>query len=289
LPFEADLLDGTINLDGNISWQIDDSTLAWAPTGQMRLQLADIAGFADEIAFAGLTATSVWDLHEDLSVTTQAPFLLNIRELDPGIPLLNLQSTVSLDTANRTIHLESPQLEVFGGAASTDSIHIVLPVENSAATPGEVFIVEINGIDLAQVLSLSAYQQVGATGIISGTLPARLQGLTPLIEGGQLTASQQGGSIRYDQGSATTGNQSLDLVYQALEYYQYDTLSAGVDFDELGELVLSLQMLGQSPNVGQGQRINLNLNISDNIPALLQSLQAADNITERFQDLIEQQ
>jgi hypothetical protein len=78
-------------------------------------------------------------------------------------------------------------------------------------------------------------------------------------------------------------------VYQALEYYQYDTLSAGVDFDELGELVLSLQMLGQSPNVGQGQRINLNLNISDNIPALLQSLQAADNITERFQELIEQQ
>ena len=288
LPFEADLLDGTINLDGNISWQIDDSTLAWAPTGQMRLQLADIAGFADEIAFAGLTATSVWDLHEDLSVTTQAPFLLNIRELDPGIPLLNLQSTVSLDTANRTIHLESPQLEVFGGAASTDSIHIVLPVKNSAATPGEVFIVEINRIDLAQVLSLSAYQQVGATGIISGTLPVRLQGLTPLIEGGQLTASQQGGSIRYDQSSATTGNQSLDLVYQALEYYQYDTLSAGVDFDELGELVLSLQMQGQSPNVGQGQRINLNLNISDNIPALLQSLQAADNITERFQDLIEQ-
>ena len=137
-------------------------------------------------------------------------------------------------------------------------------------------------------MSLGAYQQVGATGIISGTLPVRLQGLTPLIEGGQLTASQQGGSIRYDQGSATTGNQSLDLVYQALEDYQYDTLSAGVDFDELGELVLSLQMQGQSPNVGQGQRINLNLNISDNLPALLQSLQAADNITERLQDVLEQ-
>lgn len=288
LPFEADLLDGIINLDGNISWQMNDRTLAWAPTGQMRLQLTDLAGFADEIVFAGLTATSAWDLHEDFSVTTQAPFLLNIRELDPGIPLFNLQSAVSLDTASRTIHLESPRAQVFGGVASTDNIHIVLPEENSASTPGEVFVVEINAIDLAQVLSLSAYQQVGATGIISGTLPVRLQGLTPLIEGGQLTASQQGGSIRYDQGSTTTGNQSLDLVYQALEDYQYDTLSAGVDFDELGELVLSLQMQGQSPNVGQGQRINLNLNISDNIPALLQSLQAADNITERLQDLLEQ-
>ncbi len=288
LPFEADLLDGTINLDGNLSWQMDDISLGWAPSGQLRLHLTDLAGFADEIVFAGLTATSAWDLHEDSSVTTQAPFLLNIRELDPGIPLRNLQSTVSLDTASRTIHLDSPQAQVFGGTASTDSIHIVLPEGNSAAAPSEVFNVEIDGIDLAQVLSLSAYQQVGATGIISGTLPVRLQGLTPLIEGGQLTTSQQGGSIRYDQGSATTGNQSLDLVYQALEHYQYDTLSAGVDFDELGELVLSLQMQGQSPNVGQGQRINLNLNISDNIPALLQSLQAADNITERLQDLLEQ-
>lgn len=288
LPFEADLLDGIINLDGNISWQMDGRTLAWAPTGQMRLQLADLAGFANEIVFAGLTATSVWDLNEDLSVTTQAPFLLNIRELDPGIQLLNLQSTVSVDTANRLIFLESPRAQVFGGTASTDSIRIVLPQENIVQTTGEIFIVNIDAIDVAQVLSLSSYQQVGATGIISGTLPVRLKGLTPLIEGGQLVASQQGGSIRYDQGSAATGNQNLDLMYQALEHYQYDTLSAGVDFDELGELVLSLQMQGQSPNVGQGQRINLNLNISDNIPALLQSLQAADNITERLQDLLEQ-
>jgi hypothetical protein len=177
---------------------------------------------------------------------------------------------------------------VFGGTASTDSVFIELPDEDATAVPGDIFIVDINAIDVAQVLSLSAYRQVGATGIISGSLPVRLKGLTPLIEGGQLSASAQGGSIRYDQGQGASGNQNLDLVYQALEHYQYDSLSAGVDFDALGELSLSLQMQGQSPNVGQGQRINLNLNISDNIPALLQSLQAADNIAERLQDLLEQ-
>lgn len=289
LPFEADLLDGTINLHGNASWQLDDTTRVWIPSAQIRLQLTNLAGFADEIVFAGLDATSVWDLREDRSIATQSPFLLSIRELDPGIPLVNLQSSVTVDTASHLIDLLSPQVEVFGGTASTDNIRIALPQENIVATPGDVFIIAVDAIDIAQVLSLSAYEQVGATGIISGTLPVRLKGLTPLIEGGQLSASQQGGSIRYDQGQSASGNQNLDLVYQALEHYQYDTLSAGVDFDELGELQLSLQMQGQSPNVGQGQRINLNLNISDNIPALLQSLQAADNIAERLQDLLEQQ
>ena len=288
LPFEADLLDGTINMEGNVSWRSDATADAWIPSGQVRLQLDNLAGFADKIVFAGLTATSVWDLREDQSVATQAPFLLSIRELDPGIPLFNLQSSVSVDTANHLIHLLSPHLQVFGGTASTDSVFIELPDEDMPAVPGDVFIVDINAVDVAQVLSLSAYQQVGATGIISGSLPVRLYGLTALIEGGQLSASAQGGSIRYDQDQSASGNQNLDLVYQALEHYQYDSLSAGVDFDELGELSLSLQMQGQSPNVGQGQRINLNLNISDNIPALLQSLQAADNIAERLQDLLEQ-
>jgi len=288
LPFAADLLDGTINMEGNISWKSVATADTWIPSGQIRLQLDNLTGFVDELVFAGLTATSVWELREDQSVATQAPFLLSIRELDPGIPLFNLQSSVSVDTASHQIHLLSPQAEVFGGTASTASVFIELPVEDIPAVPSDVFIVNINEIDVAQVLSLSAYQQVGATGIISGSLPVRLKGLTPLIEGGQLSASPQGGSIRYDQGQIGSGNQNLDIVYQALEHYQYDSLSAGVEFDELGELSLSLQMQGESPNVGQGQRINLNLNISDNIPALLQSLQAADNIAERLQELLEQ-
>ncbi len=213
--------------------------------------------------------------------------MLNIREIDPGIPLFNVQSSVSLDSASGLIHLRSPHAEVFGGTVSTDRIDVFLPQENRAEELGETFDIAIADIDIAQVLSLSAYEQVSATGIISGLLPVRFKGLTPVIEAGKLSASQQGGSIRYDQGGIASGNQNLDLVYQALEHYQYDSLSAGVDFDEHGELNLALQMRGQSPNVGQGQRINLNLNISDNIPALLQSLQAADNMAERLQDMLE--
>ncbi|MDP3515826.1 MAG: YdbH domain-containing protein [Pseudohongiella sp.] len=287
LPFDADLLDGSVALEGNVTWHTDPASDIWQPEGQIQLELRKLAGFMDEIVFSGLEANSAWSLRPDYSITTQSAFVLNIREIDPGIPLFNVQSSVSVDSASGLIHLRSPHAEVFGGTVSTDRIDLFLPQENRADELGETFNIAIEAIDVAQVLSLSAYEQVSATGIISGVLPVRFKGLKPVIEAGQLSASQQGGSIRYDQGGIASGNQNLDLVYQALEHYQYDSLSAGVDFDEHGELNLALQMRGQSPNVGQGQRINLNLNISDNIPALLQSLQAADNMAERLQDMLE--
>jgi hypothetical protein len=42
-------------------------------------------------------------------------------------------------------------------------------------------------------------------------------------------------------------------------------------------------MEGLSPELNQGQRINLNLNVSDDIPALLQSLQAGRSVTDALQ------
>lgn len=287
LPFDADLLDGTVAAQGNVAWHADPASDIWQPEGQIQLELRKLAGFVDEIVFSGLEASSTWSFRPDYSVATQSDFILDIRAIDPGIPLFNVQSSVSVDSASGLIQLLSPHAGVFGGTVSTDRIDIFLPQENRVEELGETFDIAIADIDIAQVLSLSAYEQVSATGIISGVLPVRFKGLKPVIEAGQLSASQQGGSIRYDQGGIASGNQNLDLVYQALEHYQYDTLSAGVDFDEHGELNLALQMRGQSPNVGQGQRINLNLNISDNIPALLQSLQAADNMAERLQDMLE--
>src|SRR5690606_32213217 len=105
----------------------------------------------------------------------------------------------------------------------------------------------ITDLDISKVLSLSAYNGVSATGLLSGTLPVRLQGFKPVVEGGVLNAKAPGGSIRYDSGNTASGNQSLDLVYQALQHYQYETLGTSVDYTATGELTLALQLQGVSP------------------------------------------
>jgi hypothetical protein len=56
-----------------------------------------------------------------------------------------------------------------------------------------------------------------------------------------------------------------------------------VDLLSDGELILTTALQGSSPMLNDGQRINLNLNISDNIPALLSSLQAGRSVTDTLE------
>ena len=65
-------------------------------------------------------------------------------------------------------------------------------------------------------------------------------------------------------------------------------MCAEVFYDEDGELLLNVQLQGRNPDMNDGQAINLNVNITDNIPSLLKSLQASRVITdelERFMSL----
>ena len=56
-----------------------------------------------------------------------------------------------------------------------------------------------------------------------------------------------------------------------------------MDYRTSGELALAVRLQGLNPDVNNGQRINLNLNISDNIPDLLRSLQAGRSIADTLE------
>ena len=61
-----------------------------------------------------------------------------------------------------------------------------------------------------------------------------------------------------------------------------------VFYDEDGELLLSVQLQGRNPNMNNGQAINLNVNITNNIPSLLKSLQASRVITDELERFVSQ-
>jgi hypothetical protein len=64
-------------------------------------------------------------------------------------------------------------------------------------------------------------------------------------------------------------------------------METGVDYLPNGDLALAVQLQGTNPDTNSGQRINLNLNISDNIPTLLRSLQAGRTITEAVEQQLQ--
>ena len=76
----------------------------------------------------------------------------------------------------------------------------------------------------------------------------------------------------------------MQTVNELLSDYRFETLNSYVQLDESGDLRLQTEITGSNPTVNPSQPINLNVNISDNIPELLRSLRAGREITRVLED-----
>ena len=286
LPLQADIVAGSVSALTQLDWQPDASDTV--VTGTVQVTLNELSGYLNEIAFLRLSTDFAAELLPAwrLRSTRSASFML--ASLDVGLELTDLSSNYRIDSESGSVELTDASVAVFGGTVSSNQLNYRLQDNDSR------FIVELDRIDLSQILALSAYEGVSATGLVSGELPVRLQGLSPSISGGTLAALPPGGSIRYHAGIGGAGansNQNLTLVNQALEHYRYNLMETQIDYQPggqpSGELDLSIRMEGVSPALNGGQRINLNLNINDNVPALLQSLQAARSVSDSVQSRLD--
>lgn len=281
LPVNTDLIDGELSVNAELDWDLAAAEKA-VVTGPVSLRAHALSGYLNDTAFAGLSAILDVELLTGNHLRTRHPGFLTLVRLDPGITLFDMSSLITFDTRDGRLILERPEAGVFGGRIGSERVDY-----NLTSQQGELRLF-LTGIDISQIMSLSAYDAVSATGRINGILPVTLNNMLPLVSDGILYASPPGGTIRYGGSNPNSGNVSMDLVYQALAQYNYQLLEAGVNYLDNGELLLAIRMEGISPQLNSGQRINLNLNISDNIPSLLNSLQATrqvtDRLTEQMQD-----
>jgi hypothetical protein len=147
------------------------------------------------------------------------------------------------------------------------------------------FTLHFADLRLERMMELAEYEGIEASGAVSGELPITVRGKQVEIDAGRLFAEAPGGSIRYlDAPPPGQGNPAMDLVNQALSNYQFQSLESTIDYSPDGELLLAMQLRGSNPDMNGGQAINLNLNISDNIPTLLKSLQAGRAIEDFLQE-----
>jgi len=214
------------------------------------------------------------ELLSGFALRTSRPAQLNIASIDPGIAMQDIKALLDIDTAANTLSVANIEAKMFSGSVRSDGGLFTLD------SPQGTLQLQLERINLADILRLSAYEGVAASGLISGSLPVSLQAGALSIAGGTLFAEFPGGNIRYGGTGETGGNAALDVVNQTLSNYQYDLMEAGVDYQPNGDLALAVKLQGVNPDTNPGQRTNLNLNISDNIPTLLRSLQAGRTITE---------
>lgn len=277
LPVPADLLSGTVGGQAELQWHRQEGQAVPAVTGIVDLALTDVAGYFDSVGFIDLGTRIHARLDEDWQLQSLTEEQFRIGRLDAGVIIEDIETIFRFDSAGPSIQLREAGMAVFGGRIMADRLEYDARAECSTNT------LILDRLDMARVLSLSAYEGVTATGIVSGEIPLTITGTRFTVSGGTISALPPGGSIRYRDAPADTGNANLDLVYSALGNYRYDRLDAEVDYMDDGELLLSVSMEGVAPDVGDGQRINFNVNISDNIPDLLESLQAGRDIAESLE------
>lgn len=134
---------------------------------------------------------------------------------------------------------------------------------------------QVADLSLEMMLSLLDVDGLGGEGRISGSFPLRYRAGALAVEGAQLFAPSPG---RLRLISAEAGRVlepagiSADLLLGALEDFHYRQLAMEFDKAFDGESVFRLKLAGGNPDYRNGQRFNLNLNLSTNLDRLLAPL-----------------
>ena len=273
---QGDVVAGAIAGAGGIEWT------GGSFDGGMLLRLEDLSGFFAETAFFDLDTDVNIELTQDFALRNAAPLEATLARIDPGLPLEELRWNYSFDSAGEVLEIRQLQAAWFDGLVTLPSLRLQrglpLPDVNLVLTD----------IDLAAVTGLANYDDLAVTGRVSGYLPIRIEPDGVRIEDGLIGALQPGGTVRYAPRQPAS-DPRMRTVNELLSDYRFETLNSYVQLDASGDLRLQTRITGTNPTVNPDQPINLNVNITDNIPELLRSLRAGREISRVLEEHLNRQ
>lgn len=266
-----DVDEGSIALTLEGSWDAS-KTLSYNVNGRVRVD--GRKAHYDDYMITGLKADVPFALSgESLNVADNN---LTIQLFDVGFPLTDI--SLDFTVANGFARVHSLSGDVLGGRFAADAFEYELATDKTSLA------ITLDGIELANVLALEG-KDVKGSGVLDGKLPLALDGETFTVADGRVVARPPGGTLIYKGAAASSmvAQSGVGFAFQALEDFRYDTLDANVALATDGALKFAVKLQGFNPAVEQGRAIQFNLNLSESLPALLQSLRAADNITESLE------
>jgi hypothetical protein len=276
----ADVVSGTVSANASLSWQFSaDQPLAIS--GPLNLKVEDASGYLQETLLVGINTNLRAQLMGNFRVLSDPAQTIEARSVDVGMPFTDLSWQYQFDTAEGTFEILNANANLLGGEVSiADFVY-------DQNIPIQQMTVVLAGIDLETVISLADYPELFVDGFVSGYIPLTLEDGKLQVNEGLVAALNPGGTIRYDSPTTSVSdNSSVQLVNDALSNYLYETMDTRIFYDSNGDLRLEVQLAGLNPGMNGGQAINLNVNITDNIPALLRSLRAGRAISERLEEYL---
>ena len=247
----------------------------------------EMGGFLTPTIMEGFT-TRVEILGEDetLRIPT-AP--VRIRNIQSAVGLTETSFLFSarpfLQTSVPTLSITNMSTHLLGGKVSLSEAVI-----DPSATTHEVNL-KVRGLDLGEILRLEQEETVKGTGTLDGMLPLFISGKDVEVHQGSIHARSPGGTLQLKIAEETANSwaktqPNLDLIVKSLQNYQYSKLEVGVDYEKNGILKLATQLEGKNPDFQKGVPIHFNLNIEENIPALMKSLSLVKDLENKIEKMM---
>ncbi len=264
--FLSDLTDvsGAVDAVATVDWGAD------GVDGTAEVGATDMSFTAAGVNIAGLSTTLNFTSLLPLASRPAQP--LTIRTIDAGVPLRDLSARLGFaldDAGNARLDLPAATVAFAGGRISLADAGLDTGQAENRLT------LQFDRVDLAELLKLVQLEGLSGTGVLNGSLPVVIRdNRIAVVDGALRTAGS--GVLRYRSPTARqaleSGGESVDLLLQALENFQYDTLSFSVDKRLDGETELRLQTTGSNPDVLDGYPFAININLSGNADQILASV-----------------
>ena len=281
LEDDVDLRSGTVRLDTTLFGESYDIA-NWQQRSQLTLE--NIAGNVNTYDFDGLSLSAGWSGIERWK--SSAPLEFALARLAVGFEIADIQLRASLPNATPVaqphVRIDAFSAEMFGGQIRVPEVqHWNFAASSNSLT------VQAKQWQLGELAALQPNAEIQADGVLEGELPLTIADGRVIIKDGYLRALPPGGSIRYnpnDEARALAGsNPELQLALNLLSDFQYEVLRAEVALDKAGNLLLGLSLEGSNPAQYQGQLVNFNINLEQNLDPLLQSLRLSDNLLHEIE------
>ena len=218
-----------------------------------------------------------------------SPTPLRINSIQSAVELndtsLLFSTEAFLSTSIPTLTIRNLRTHLLGGTVTLASTVIDPLAETHNGT------LQVRGLDLNEVLRLEQQESVKGTGKLDGTLPLYISGKQITVKQGSIQGRAPGGTIQFEVDKETASawaesQPNLDLIVKSLENYHYSKLAVGVDYAKNGILKLDTKLEGKNPDFRNGVPIHFNLNIEENIPALLKSLSLVKDLENKIETMM---
>ena len=286
-PFWPELLTlqkGKASGKGQLEFDLGSMALTKQHT---ELVLRDLSGIYDRTVFTGLTTTL--KLFSQGMVWKVETGDLKLQQMNHGLvmgPLkLNaLYKTTAPDWFKGQLDLKQLQLTLFGGQIKAAEQQIDLSKDAKV-------LLQLDKLQLAELLKQHPSADMTGQGTLSGTLPLSIEQGKLTVAQGSVAALEPGGKIAYQPQQAqamAASNQGMKIVMQALQNFHFSVLSAGVSYSKEGQLLLALKLEGNNPDFEQGRAVNFSINLEENLPAMITSLQLSGQVSELVKKRVQQ-